>query len=157
MTRLFSICLCAMFASTATIVSAQTTRPPAALSKCHVSEKRASRSSDYTPFKLEWDFTNTSEKVETEVDLTLYVARADDEAALGLTYAQKGSYAPGVLIKGDIFTSQTPYRLAPGRYQCRISHVVYADGTTWSGPAMVYLKPRPDAVEKPQATATPSP
>src|SRR5471030_1693088 len=73
-TRLFSICLCAMFACTAAIVSAQTTRPPAALSKCHVSEKRASRSSDSTPFKLEWDFTNKSEKVETEVDVTLYIA-----------------------------------------------------------------------------------
>jgi hypothetical protein len=157
MIRFFSICLCTMFAFTATIASAQRTPAPAGLAKCHYSQKRASRSSDSTPFKLEWDFTNTSEKVETEVDVTLYVARADDEAAIGLTYQQKGSFAPGVLIKGDIFNSESPYRLLPGRVACRISHVLYADGTSWSGPAIVYLKPRPDAVERPQATATATP
>src|ERR1700761_2051918 len=89
--NIFFICFCAVFACTATIASAQLTPAPAVLSKCHYSQKRASRSSDATPFKLEWDFTNTSEKIETEVDVTLYVARADDEAATGLTYQQKGS------------------------------------------------------------------
>jgi hypothetical protein len=157
MIRFFSICLCAMVALTATIASAQRTPAPAELSKCHYNQKRASRSVDATPFKLEWDFTNTSAKVETEVDVTLYVARADDEAATGLTYQQKGSFAPGVLIKGDIFNSESPYRLMAGRVACRISHVVYADGTTWSGPAMVYLKPRPEGMDRPQATATATP
>jgi hypothetical protein len=156
LTRFASICLCAIFACTATIARAQVTRAPAVLSKCHISQLRHPRS-DATPFKLEWDFTNTSEKVETEVDVTVYVARADDEAAIGLTYQQKGSYAPGVLIKGDIFNSESPYRFMAGRYECRISHVLYADGTSWSGPKMVYLKPRPDTIEKPQATAEPSP
>ena len=51
-------------------------------------------------------------------------------------YDEPGPFAPGVPVVWHPYADQVIFPLTALRYQCRVDQVEYADGSTWTNPAM---------------------
>jgi hypothetical protein len=146
------------------------TSPRAVIDHCYVEKNVNARGTSLNVFRFDLDFTNTSDRVARLIDVALY-AHAQNGTVHATHSTYKGTYSPGALIRNPGVFATTPYLF--DKYECAVSHIDYADGTSWDAPSAAHprtaqdatiqqLQARISALEgslaaRPAATAAPNP
>jgi hypothetical protein len=122
--------------------AAAQTSPPALVNHCYVEKNLGARASSVNAFRLDLDFTNTSERVASLIDVTLYL-RGQNGATHAYVSTYKGTYSPGALVRNPGLFAVSPYEF--DKYACAVTHVDYTDGTSWDAPSAARPRTAQDA------------